>query len=313
VITNFIHFCKSKGVELDDSNFNYIRRIGLVACYPNLLNLIDERIEVDKEGLIPTKVINELYPNKTTKTAHSLCENYFIMAHPYFRRGLYEEANWAPHFIAMFWGYDHNKIDSYVAVDMDRVRIDMSKSEYMEFDTWYGANFTSEIKDVKDGLVKIRPPMDIDSSTLSFMFKNAYSLDVYWYTKDKIKTVQIAAFSDETISIDVDGENLFPVKYVHAEFDLATNTFRHFDGAIHLYNQDDYLARRDSDFNYNYKGKKLIKSKAKKLFKLNGEVEVKSWIELTAHFFTGNPLIVEYFEGKYPDWLENALNKMRQE
>jgi len=68
VITNFIHFCKSKGVELDDSNFNYIRRIGLVACYPNLLNLIDERIEVDKEGLIPTKVINELYPNKTTKT-----------------------------------------------------------------------------------------------------------------------------------------------------------------------------------------------------------------------------------------------------
>ena len=31
------------------------------------------------------------------------------------------------------------------------------------------------------------------------------------------------------------------------------NYFRHFDGAIHFYTENEYLSRRDSDFNYNSK------------------------------------------------------------
>lgn len=44
---------------------------------------------------------------------------------------------------------------------------------------------------------------------------------------------------------------------------------------------------------------------------MNGVVDVETWIKFTSHFMTGNPLIFEYFEGKYPENIEEIICKMR--
>ena len=102
------------------------------------------------------------------------------------------------------------------------------------------------------------------------------------------------------------------MRYAHAEFDLEQNYFRHFDGAIHFYTQEEYYDRRDSDFNYNSKNDVKIKTLSEKIFKFNGKIGIEFWIEFLGHFMTGNPLVIEYFEGKYPEHIENIIRKNKE-
>jgi len=44
---------------------------------------------------------------------------------------------------------------------------------------------------------------------------------------------------------------------------------------------------------------------------MNGKINVNTRIEFTSHFFAGNPLIIEYFEGKYPEHILDMLQKVK--
>ena len=234
-----------------------------------------------------------------------------VMAHPYFRRGFHKKSNFTPRFIDLFWGLSKNDVDLYLAIDINRVRINVDEISYHELDTWYGARFNKEIQSIPENMSKLRPPLDIESSYISLFFNHAYSLDTIWKTKDKIKSFQAEEFKAEDVKLIIDGNHYFPVRYIHAEFDLNKRCFRHFDGAIHLLNEDEYFQRRDSDFNYNLKHNQHIKSKSQKLFKMNGTIDIDTWILYTSHFFSGNPLIFEYFEGRYPDHVSEMIEKVR--
>ncbi|MDN5513310.1 MAG: hypothetical protein L0G64_13550, partial [Acinetobacter sp.] len=85
-------------------------------------------------------------------------------------------------------------------------------------------------------------------------------------------------------------------------------SFQHFDGAIHFYNKNHYLEKRDSDLNYESKYGANFKAKSKKLFRLDGVITVEQWSNLTTHFLHGNSLIIEYFTGDYPQYVKKILN-----
>lgn len=178
-------------------------------------------------------------------------------------------------------------------------------------DTWYGAQFNNKIDLIPDGIVKLRPPMDVEYTYISSFFRNSYSLDIKWTTKNNIKSFQAEEFKTEEIKIIKNNVEYFPVRYIHAEYDLQKGYFKHFDGAIHFYNENEYYSRRDSDFNYNNKNQGHIKTLSQKLFKMNGIVSVNTWIKFCSHFFAGNPLIFEYFEDKYPNHINEILEKLR--
>jgi hypothetical protein len=182
----------------------------------------------------------------------------------------------------------------------------------LELDTWYGAQFRNEISAIRDGVSKLRPPVDLDDFTNSFLFADAYSLDIKWETKDGIKSFQAEEFKTDKNKISKNGQDFFPVRYIHAEFDLGKNAFRHFDGAVHFYTAHEYYRRRESDFNYNSKNSFKIKTASEKLFKMNGNISVDTWIEFSSHFFAGNPLVIEYFEGKYPDRITEILDAIQK-
>ncbi len=307
-IDAFIELCKSNGLILSKENIKYIHTIGVVAHYPNILSYLNPKIKKDKEELVKFDLLNKLYSNKGFASGFLYDDNYIAMAHPFFRRGLSENAVFAPRFIDIFWRLQNKEMDLFISLDFNRVRINVDNVMYMELDTWYGAKFNSNIKLISDGISKLRPPLDIDTS---MFFNNAYSLDTIWETKNGIKTFQAEEFKSDNIKILIEGEKYFPVRYIHAEYDLEAEYFRHFDGALHLYTEIEYFERRDSDLNYNNKKLKKIKPKSIKLFKINGKVTVETWVELTSHFFAGNPLIIEYFEGKYPERLREIIEKIR--
>jgi hypothetical protein len=310
LIQNFINFCPEKNVVLTIDNFDYVRTIGLVANFPNLVTLLNPKIIVDKEELISMDILDKEFSKEPFASGFYYSEKYMVMAHTYFRRGHYEANNFAPRFIDIFWNYNKENIKKYVSIDKDRVRINVDNSIYKEFDTWYGAKFKNTIGDIENGIVKLRPPLQLQESDISFFFSNTYSLDIKWSSKSGIKVFQAEEFKTKDIRIIKNENEYYPVKYIHAEFDTNAGTFRHFDGAIHFYTEEEYYKRRDDDFNYNSKNSLQLKTLSQKLFKVNGKVEIDDWVTLVSHYFTGNPLIFEYFEGKLPDNLIEKIEKI---
>ena len=310
-IESFKKHCANKGFYLADDCFSYHYTIGIVVSYSNILNLLNKSVEKDKEGLVRCKVLKDLFKKRMFFDGYWFNANFAAMAHPFFRRGFGQLNNYAPRFIQLFWNYQNPDIDFFISLDFNRVRIDVDTYPLMELDTWYGPRFDEQISSISDGVSKLRPPLDLDDWDISLFFSEAHSLDIKWETKDGIKSFQSEEFKTEKVKLTYEGVEYYPVRYIHAEYDLAKNYFRHFDGAIHFYTEEEYFSRRDSDFNYNSKNSNHIKTKSLKLFKMNGVVDVKTWVEFSSHFFTSNPLIFEYFEGKYPDKITQLVERRR--
>ncbi|WP_312176728.1 hypothetical protein [Chryseobacterium sp.] len=319
LIDQFIAYCKTFDINISAGNIDYIRPIGIIAEFPNIVRSLNPKIVPDKEGLINTKTLETEFAKKQFAGYYSN-SNFMIMASHLFRRSYSKNANFAPQFLEVFWKMDQSGNDAFLAIDPDRVRINVDNRMYMEFDTWYGAKFKNSIQDITDGVVKLRPPEGLDNFQLNFLFAGSYSLDILWYStaekndgiQEKIKVFQSEEFKTEDHYIWLDNVKYYPVRYVHAEFDLQNNHFRHFDGAIHFYTEDEYLYRRDSDLNFNHKNDFKLKTLSKKLFKINGSISIDDWITLTSQFMSQNPLVNEYFEGELPQDVLDIINAMQK-
>jgi hypothetical protein len=309
-IAAFAAHCAELGCQLVDSDFAYADVTGVTANAPGIVRTLYPELVADKDGLYSLRTLQDMDKPLVEVSPISLAGGYvqtsncILFAHPFFRRRYYKDNNWAPSFISRFWRLRDPAIEASIALDLDRVRIDLGGGAYFEKDRWLGPAFKQDIAAISDGIVKYRPSVGFDAGTIRRWFNNVYSLDIEWRTANGIKSFYAEEFKDEDVLIEHEGGDYYPARYIHAEFDIASGYFRHFDGAIHFYDIEDYMSRRDSDFNYNRKNLSQIKAKSLKLFRLDGQVGVETWMDLTTHFLSGDPLIIEYFTGRYPDPLE---------
>ena len=306
-ISNAISKCKGLGIDVDQAHVSYIRTIGVCLNYPDIARLVCPELERDDEDLVSASSIRRELKISAFDPGYHFKDDFGVMMHPYFRRGYHPKSNYAPRFVEEFWMLQNADISSSIAIDDNRLKIYTDGSSYMERDTWYGAKFEKDIGQVDNGLVKMRPspyllPLDID-----FYFHGNQSLDIKWSQKGSIKTFQAEEFKTEIATVLIGGEPYFPARYIHAEYDLERGCFRHFDGAIHLYDFDEYVQRLDSDFNYNAKSPKKIKADAVKVFRMDGAIPHHTWSDFCSHFLTGNPLMHEYFNGCNTPKIESLI------
>lgn len=307
LISNFVSMCNNKGIELTSDHISYIQSIGIVADYPNLaLRLLNP--ELDKDGLVSLKYLRDNFETTHISFGYMKADDFMLFPTHYLRRQFSKYANFAPRFCEIFLKFRDNKIDSYIKLDNNRVRVNVDNCFYMECDTWYGAKFNSEIANISDGVVKLCPTLGLPETIISMFFAEVYSLDIKWATKDNIKTFIAEEIKVDSVFEEIDGVKYHPARYIHSEYDLAKGCFRHFDGAIYLYTEEEYQQRKDLDLNFNTKSAKLIKPKSEKLFKMNGEISLDNWILFISHFLTGNPLVFEYFEGEYPEEIKRIVD-----
>lgn len=311
LIRNFKSVAGSAGVQLSDSNFDYVQTIGIIASAPQLLTKLLPRLPRDRDGLYPFADLTKALTLGSCQPGYLSAPSFMAMAHPRFRRGLHEVNSFAPRFIECFWQLTSDGAIRYLALDADRVRIDIDEPTYSERDTWFGALFNQDVVQIPSGVAKLRPPLDVKGFVVSCLFADAYCLDIQWTAKENIKSFQALEFKSDTVTVEHQGRTYFPARYIHAEFDISTRAFRHFDGAIQYYSEQEYFQRRDTDFNHNAKHVHHLKSQSEKLFKVNGKLAIDEWVNLCCHFFAGNPLAIEYFSGKYPIHVDEALSKVR--
>lgn len=311
LIAKFTALVASKGVFLGTESFEYIQTTGIVAKAQGIARTLLGPMRTERDGLLPFNEIASRFPPSSNCEGCFAGSDFLLMAHPCFRRGMHAVNNWAPRFIDLFWRFDGPGIEKYIALDEDRVRIDVDTLGYSEADTWYGAPFDEDIRNIKPGIAKLRPPLDLESRHIAFFFANAYCLDIKWSESDGIKSFQALEMKTEEIQIEAGGQHYFPARYLHAEFDPMANCFRHFDGAIQLFTEEEYLQRRDSDFNMTTKNSAHIKARSRKVFKINGPLRTKDWVDFCCHFYTANPLTFEYFSGEYPKHIAEILERVR--
>lgn len=311
MIAKFTALAASKGVILGEESFEYIQTTGIVAKSPGIARTLLGPIKTERDGLLSfNEIANRLPPSLHCEGCFA-GPDFILMAHPCYRRGMHPVNNWAPRFIDLFWQFDGPGIEKFIALDEDRVRINVNGLGYFEADTWYGAPFDEGIGNIKPGIAKLRPPLDLESRHVSLFFTDLYCLDIEWSESDGIKSFQALEMKAENIQIRVGKQHYFPARYLHAEFDLSANCFRHFDGAIQLFTEDEYFQRRDSDFNMTIKNPAHIKARSSKVFKINGPLKTKNWVEFCCHFYTANPLTFEYFSGQYPKHITEILERIR--
>lgn len=310
-IERFTAIAASRGIVLNATSFEYVQTIGVVAKAPGLAKTLIGPIQTERDELIAySEIVKKLQPSPF-QAGCFVGKDYMLLAHTFYRRKMRPDANWAPRFLEFLWAFDAPGVQKFIAIDEDRVRINVDSSTYLEEDTWHGAPFNEDIRAIKPGTVKLRPPQDLDPTYISSLFADAYCLDIKWSEADGVKTFVSLEMKTEKVQLELDGNIYFPARYMHAEFDISANCFRHFDGAVQLFLEDEYLQRRESDFNMNAKTTDHIKARSKKLFKLNGPINVKSWVELCCQFYTANPLTIEYFSKAYPSHINDTLAKIR--
>jgi len=306
-IQAFKDYVLSKGLGLDGLQFQYVPCTGIVATKTDLLSNLF-RSASDKEGLYGFRVLKEHFCMKRDVPGFLFHERFMAMPHPFFRRGYAPHNNFAPHLVDMLWNFTDSAIDLSFALDSDRVRIDVNDTVYTEFDTWFGAPFKDDIKSIPDGTSRLAPPADFSHFHVEFFFSDVCYLDVHWDTKDGVRTFQAEELKSEKCTVTDNGTIYFPARYIHAEYDLSNKTFRHFDGAIHLYTKEECETRRKCHYTTSNLS---MKPRSVKLFKMNGSIQTEMWKDYCCHFCSGNPLLYEYFSGSLPAHVVDVVTKLR--
>lgn len=210
LIAKFMDIAASKGVILGAEDFEYIQTIGIVAKAPGIARTLLGPIKADRDGLLPFKEIAGRFPPSPHYEGCFAGPDFILMAHPCYRRGMHPVNNWAPRFIDLFWRFESSGIKKYIALDENRVRVDVSGLGYFEADTWHGAPFDEDIRNIKTGIAKLRPPPDLEARHLSFVFADVYGLDIKWSESNGIKSFQALEMKTEDIRIELGGQYYFP-------------------------------------------------------------------------------------------------------
>ncbi|MDP9358075.1 MAG: hypothetical protein M3Q71_07330 [Chloroflexota bacterium] len=121
------------------------------------------------------------------------------------------------------------------------------------------------------------------------------TLQVMWSYRDGIKTVQM----EELVPADAKefaGAPYVANGYVHAQWHLNDACFRHFDGAVRIYDKRRYELRLGSDLR-NHTSETRADDYVK-LFRLDGSLRLEFWSNIVTRFYRHNELVIEYLGGE---------------
>jgi hypothetical protein len=172
-----------------------------------------------------------------------------------------------------------------VAVDHRRIMSREFYEQIFEFDRWYGAPFDAAALDDAShvGLTVVKR----NQGSLFRLTNTLDRTEFFWSFRAGIKTLQVEEIADGNFKFD----NYYLNRYVHAQRDIGKSTFTHVDGAVKAYRSDTYSARREAKLPDAPKSKKKIK-----LWRVDGDVPLKLWLDLVSFFFKSNEMVLEYFD-----------------
>ena len=168
-----------------------------------------------------------------------------------------------------------------IAIDHNRI---MPKERYerlIEEDRWYGPPFS--LKNIDEPTGELVTVIGNNNSDIN---NDLIQTEFYWSYKNGIKTFQVEELSDKSYLF----ENYYFNRYIHSERDINKKNLRHIDGAVKVYLKNDYGKRLNTRMPDEFKSYKKIK-----LFRIDGNIDLNTWVELISYFYKANKMVIEYF------------------
>lgn len=236
----------------------------------------------DKDGLLPVDSEFVLHDGGIEYRDHIL--HY----HQLLRRGYASNPNFD--FLGRFMRYYQrsNASNTFrIAIDHRRIMPKEFYARIVECDTWYGPTFDTNKLDDPNYV-----GLTVVARNKNSLFEMTCSLDrteFFWSHKNGVKTFQVEEIAGDSYTFD----QYYFNRYVHSERDISTRAFRHLDGAVKVYLKDSFHKRKETFLPDEYRSYRKVK-----LWRIDGEVDLDDWIDLTSFFFKCNEMIVEYFNPK---------------
>ena len=165
--------------------------------------------------------------------------------------------------------------------------IDEDEYQHLELrDYYYGIPFARE--DLNDPhrtgvTIHTRPEPETDTRThWECMLQKLIRVEFMWSSKQGKKTFHV----EEIRSTD-------QWHYLHAIYDIQSQSFEHLDGAWKVFDPESAAARREPNARF---GRPKSQSKIK-VFRVDGAFDVEVFSNLVSLFFRNNPLVNEYLAG----------------
>lgn len=251
--------------------------------FPELFKLSEE----DKAGLIKIDDINKSFSYKQHGVFIHKELPLCIYSHNYFRKSLSRHNNYHHLFLDEFMKHSEDKnITLKLAIDWDMIGYAPDFKPRLEFEYWFGPKYDDDISNISPGLTK--------HSCTEFE-RNYYeisSTEFFWKNNKNLKEFELEELRENNAPTM---DDFFGCRYIHSIYDTQKKTFIHFDGAVRGYTSDLFFERMDK--NMTEFGRK---SEYKKLFRIDGALQLKDWKNLITKYMQGNPLIYEYFDMDKP-------------
>lgn len=280
------------------SDFKYIETGTLSILNTDIVKRVFKELESfqDKDGLIKLKDISK---NFTYKFQGVFLHNTLplcIYAHSFFRRSLSRHNNFHFIFLEELMSFQNSDdITIKLALDWDLIGYSPTVLQSMEYEYWFGPKYNDDIRNIQRGLTKH------SCNEFEREYYGISTTEFFWKDNDNLKEFELEELRENDAPTM---DDFFGCRYMHSIYDTTKSTFVHFDGAIRGYNSDLYFERIDqnmTDFGR--------RSEYKKLFRIDGKLELSNWKSLITNYMQDNPLIYEYFDIKRPD---SELNKKQE-
>lgn len=205
-----------------------------------------------------------------------------LYAHRYFRRSQSRHNNFHFHFLdALLDLKDEKNLEIKLRMDKGMIGFAPSFHQIGELEFHYGPKYTDDISSIKSGISRYQ------TTQSERFYTDVSASEFYWKADENDKTFEMEELKDDPSFAEQDW---YHCRYIHSIFNKENNEFFHFDGAIRSYDMESMLDRVGKDF-LEY-GRK---AHYKKLFRVDGKIELNIWKSLITHYLQGNPLIYEYF------------------
>lgn len=230
----------------------------------------------DKNGLVPLSGLRPIGPGVFE------IDGLLLFAHPFFRRSLSRYNSLNTPFLSrlqnVFKSYD---LETKIAIDPDMIGLADTYTENIELEYWWGPKFDNELSKIEFGVSKHAANDDLK------MFHGISATEFWWHNQNDIKTLECEELRDIP-SYGINGDR-FGCRYVHSMLDQAKFVPNHIDGAVRLYSEAAMIERLETDI-----AKSGKKSNYRKLWRIDGEIEISVWKELMNDYFRDNRLVGEY-------------------
>lgn len=243
------------------------------AALPSLLELADDDGLLDVDGV--------------DARPHGLfIDDFSLHYHQLLRRGFGSNIHYD--LIGSVLGLARRKeeVCARIAIDERRLRRRDEHREVEERDYWYGP----QLDETKlDDLTALGETIHGDPECGRSILCPYWAASIRWKRDGAgpMKSVEVEEFmprSDEA-------SGLVLVRYLHAIRDVERRAFVHCDGAVKAYDRSAYPTVLE-DFPRRGKGLHY-----RKVFRLDGPLTANEWSHVTALWFRGNPLVLEYLAG----------------